>query len=311
MRAHAKHNVTRQLLAACAVRACTGVVWLCSALPIVAAPHPASDASRERISLNAQWRFHRGDPPANQEILDYDVRPQVVRSDDGKVADAQPEQAQLTDASAVRVLKPWILPTANGLIADPAQRHTRPPGNPGSTVAYVQPHFDDSAWETVDLPHDWAIAGPFLANGPYGGMGRLPSWGIGWYRKSLDIPASDRGRALFLDLDGAMSYATVWLNGTLVGGWPYGYSSWRVDLTPYVIAGKRNQLVIRLDNPPESARWYPGGGLYRNVWLTKTAPLHIAHWGTQLTTPHVSADAAQVQLPSRWTTPPAAPPRRR
>ncbi|MBV6859302.1 DUF4982 domain-containing protein [Xanthomonas campestris pv. zingibericola] len=296
MRAHAKHNVTRALRAGYAVRACTGLFWLCSAWPIIAAPHAASDASRERISLDAQWRFHRGDPPANQEILDYDVRPQVVRSSDGRVADAQPEQAQLIDAPAVRVLKPWILPTANGLIADPAQRHIRPPGNPGSTVAYVQPHFDDSAWETVDLPHDWAIAGPFLADGPYGGMGRLPSWGIGWYRKRLDIPASDRGRAMFLDLDGAMSYATVWLNGKLVGGWPYGYSSWRVDLTPYAIAGKRNQLVIRLDNPPESARWYPGGGLYRNVWLTKAAPLHIAHWGTQLTTPYVTADAAQVQL---------------
>lgn len=236
MRVHAMHNITRLRRVADAARACTAIILLCSTLPIIAAPHAASDASRERISLNAQWRFQRGDPPANHEILDYDVRPQVVRSEDGKVADAQPEQAQLTEASAVRVLKPWILPTANGLIADPAQRHTPPPGNPGSTVAYVQPHFDDSAWETVDLPHDWAIAGPFLADGPYGGMGRLPSWGIGWYRKSLDIPASDRGRALFLDLDGAMSYATVWLNGNLVGGWPYGYSSWRVDLTPYAIA---------------------------------------------------------------------------
>ncbi|MFO3706311.1 beta-galactosidase GalB, partial [Xanthomonas codiaei] len=78
--------------------------------------------------------------------------------------------------------------------------------------------------------------------------------------------------------------------------WPYGYSSWRVDLTPHAIVGGRNQLAIRLDNPPDSARWYPGGGLYRHVWLTKTAPLHIAQWGTQLTTPQVSAASAQVQL---------------
>lgn len=274
-------------------------VCLCATLPVLpalaAAPAP-TEMPRERVSLNAQWRFQRGDPPGNRETLDYDVRPQVVRSEDGKVADAQPEQAQHIDAAATRVLKPWILPTANNLIADPAKRHKRPPGNPGGTVAFVQPQFDDSGWEPVDLPHDWAIAGPFLADGPYGGMGRLPSWGIGWYRKNLDIPVSDRGRSLFLDLDGAMSYATVWLNGKLVGGWPYGYSSWRVDLTPYVVFGARNQLAIRLDNPPDSARWYPGGGLYRNVWLTKAAPLHIAQWGTQLTTPQVSVQTAQVQL---------------
>ncbi|CAH2710405.1 hypothetical protein NCPPB1935_21950 [Xanthomonas campestris pv. nigromaculans] len=154
-------------------------VCLCATLPVLpalAVPPAPTEMPRERVSLNAQWRFHRGDPPGNRETLDYDVRPQVVRSEDGKVADAQPEQAQHIDAAATRVLKPWILPTANGLIADPAKQHTRPPGNPGGTVAFVQPQFDDSGWEPVDLPHDWAIAGPFLADGPYGGMGRLPSW---------------------------------------------------------------------------------------------------------------------------------------
>ncbi len=283
------------------LRRCAGVArvaMLCIfiVMPALAAPPAPTELPRERVSLNAQWRFHRGDPPGNRQLLDYDIRPQVLRSEDGKVADARPEQAQHLDAAATRVLKPWILPTANALIADPANRHVRPPGHPGSSVAFVQPQFDDSGWERVDLPHDWAIAGPFLADGPYGGMGRLPSWGVGWYRKTLDIPASDRGRSLFLDLDGAMAYATVWLNGKLVGGWPYGYSSWRVDLSPHVVFGARNQLAIRLDNPPDSARWYPGGGLYRNVWLTRTAPLHVAHWGTQLTTPQVSADTAQVQL---------------
>ncbi|WP_372382545.1 beta-galactosidase GalB [Xanthomonas sp. NCPPB 1068] len=268
---------------------------VCLALPALGAL-AQTGAPRERLSLNAQWRFQRGDPPGNPVVLDYAARPQVTGSDDGKVADARPDQAQPLQSTAKDVLRPWILPTANALIADPAQRHQRPPGHPGSNVAYVQAQFDDSAWQLVDLPHDWAIAGPFLVDGPYGGMGRLPSWGIGWYRKTLDIPASDRGRSLFLDLDGAMAYATVWCNGQLVGGWPYGYSSWRVDLTSCLVAGGVNQLAIRLDNPPESARWYPGGGLYRNVWLTRTAPLHIAHWGTQLTTPQVSAAAAQVQL---------------
>ncbi|MBN6150579.1 DUF4982 domain-containing protein [Xanthomonas sp. AmX2] len=253
-------------------------------------------APRERLSLDAGWRFHRGDAPGVGDTLDYDVRPQVVRSADGKVADARPEDAERVASRSRPVLKPWILPSGNAFIADPARRHVRPPGDPGSEVAFVQAGFDDRHWAAVDLPHDWAIAGPFIADGPYGGMGRLPSWGIGWYRKRLDLPASDRGRSIFLDVDGAMSYATVWLNGRLVGGWPYGYNSWRLDLTPYVVFGGTNQLAIRLDNPPDSARWYPGGGLYRSVWLTKTAPVHVAQWGTQVTTPQVSAQAATVRL---------------
>ena len=94
------------------------------------------------------------------------------------------------------------------------------------------------------------------------------------------LPAADAGRQLFLDVDGAMAYASVWVNGHFVGGWPYGYASWRVDLTPYLKPGADNVLAIRLDNPPDSSRWYPGGGIYRNVWLVKTAPVHVAHWGT-------------------------------
>ncbi|WP_241093108.1 beta-galactosidase GalB [Xanthomonas bonasiae] len=261
-----------------------------------AAPAPQSPPPRERLSLDADWRFHRGDAPGVGDTLDYDVRPDIARSADGKVADARPDAAERVVPRTRPVLKPWILPTGNAFIADPAQRHPRPPGDPGSDVAFVRADFDDSAWTRVDLPHDWAIAGPFLKDGPYGGMGRLPSWGVGWYRKRLDIPASDRGRAVFLDIDGAMSYATVWLNGRLVGGWPYGYSSWRVDLTPYLVPGGSNQLAIRLDNPPESARWYPGGGLYRSVWLSKTAPVHVGQWGTQVSTPQVSAQAATVRV---------------
>jgi beta-galactosidase len=148
----------------------------------------------------------------------------------------------------------------------------------------------------VTLPHDWAIAGPFLEEGDFGGMGRLPSWGIGWYRKKLDIASGDEGKLIRLEIDGAMAYATVWLNGHLVGGWPYGYSSWQVDLTPYVNFGGENQLAIRLDNPPSSSRWYPGGGIYRNVWLTKTQPVHVRQWGTFVTTHDVSADTAAIDV---------------
>src|SRR5699024_1550108 len=106
----------------------------------------------------------------------------------------------------------------------------------------------------------------------------------------------DAGRSIHLEIDGAMSYASVWLNGTLVGGWPYGYNSWRLDLTPHVVPGERNVLAIRLDNPPRSARWYPGGGLFRDVWLVRTAPLAIGHWGTRITTSEVSEESAQVEV---------------
>lgn len=268
------------------------VLCLATAMPATA---------RERIELRDGWRFHRGDPPGATAQLMYDVRPEVTASADGKAADAQPEAAaQTTVSAAAGGLKPWVLPSANALIRDPARRHRRPDGHPGSDVAFVQPSFDDSGWQAVSLPHDWAIAGPFLQTGPYGGMGRLQTWGPVWYRRALDIPASDEGRSLFLDVDGAMSYATVWLNGRLVGGWPYGYNSFRLNLTRWARPGGANQLVIRLDNPPESARWYPGAGLYRKVWLTTTHPVHVAHWGTRITTtPQVSAQQARVDVEVR------------
>jgi beta-galactosidase len=253
-------------------------------------------APRERISIDSGWRFHLGDPDGAAAQLLYDIRPEIKQSADGKAADAEPEVAAKLDGSREGVLKPWILPTGNAFIKDPQRRHVRPQGEPGSDVAFVRADFNDSDWRLLDLPHDWAIEGPFLSTGPYSGMGRLKSWGASWYRKRLDIPASDQGRAIFLDIDGAMSYATVWLNGHLVGGWPYGYSSWRVDLTPYVVPGGRNQLAIRLDNPPESSRWYPGSGLYRNVWLTKTHPIHVGQWGSVVKTPQVSKTAATIEL---------------
>ncbi|MFC3549876.1 beta-galactosidase GalB [Lysobacter cavernae] len=267
---------------------------------LVMASHPVAatggPAPRERILIDTDWRFHKGDPQGITHEFDYDVRPEVARSEDGKAADARPEEAAKLASRSAPVLKLWILPTANPLIRDPAKHHARPAGHPGSDVTFVQADFDDATWQHVTLPHDWAITGPFLKDGPYGGMGRLQTWGPVWYRRTLDIPASDRGRSIFLDVDGAMSYATVWLNGKLVGGWPYGYNGWRVDLTPYAVPGGENQLAVRLDNPPESARWYPGAGLYRNVWLVKTDPVHVAHWGTRVTTPQVSKERATIAL---------------
>src|ERR1017187_5970906 len=263
----------------------------------------AADSPRERISIDDNWRFTKGDPINNPVSLFYDVRqPETVRrlaaaEADGNPAMNEPGASNESTNPPPAIIKQWILPTGNEFIKDASKRFVRPEGNPGDGdgVTYVQPDFDDSSWQQVNLPHDWAIAGPFTRAGG-GGMGRLPTAGVGWYRKQLSIPAQDAGKSIFLDVDGAMSYAAVWLNGQLVGGWPYGYASWRVDLTAYAIPGGKNELAIRLDNPPNSSRWYPGGGIYRNVWLVKTAPVHVGHSGTYLTTAEVSSSSATVCL---------------
>jgi len=252
-------------------------------------------ASAQRTLFNDGWRFQSGDPDGNSAPYLYDIRPEVKKSADGKEADAMPEEAVRIARASTPLLRAWILPTGNAFIKDPARRHVRPAQGPAVDAPYARLDYNDSAWRAVRLPHDWAIEGPFLQSGPYGGMGRLKTWGPAWYRKKLVLPAGDKGKSIFLDVDGAMSYASVWVNGQLAGGWPYGYNSFRINLTPYVKPGADNQIAIRLDNPPESARWYPGAGLYRNVWLNKTAALHVAQWGVHVTTPKVSRTSAQVQ----------------
>lgn len=257
-----------------------------------------NNVPRQRISINEDWRFYKYDSSSIADDLIYDVRPKVKDNNDARPADSKPTEAENVEAKQF-VLKSWILPTGNDFIKDTTRHYIRPEGNPGSDFPFVQNDFDDSSWEKVNLPHDWAIEGPFYSGDKPevgGGMGRLPSPGIAWYRKKLDIPNTDTGKSIFLDVDGAMSYAMVWLNGKIVGGWPYGYSSWRLDLTPYIVPGGENQLAIRLDNPNHSMRWYPGGGIYRNVWLTKVNPVHVAQWGTFITTTDVSKDSAIIDL---------------
>lgn len=260
---------------------------------------PSEDPVRTRIALNEQWRFFRYDAMEEADELIYDVRPEEDSEyRDNKDADTEPTAALEAEESN-RVLKDWILPTGNAFIKDPAMRHVRPPGNPGSDFPFVQDGFDDSSWEKLNLPHDWAIEGPFLEGWDAevgGGMARLASHGVAWYRRKVDIPESDQGLRVFLDMDGAMSYAMVWINGHLAGGWPYGYNSFRIDLTPYIRFGENNQLAIRIDNPPKSSRWYPGGGIYRNVWLVKTNAVHVTQWGTFVSTPEVSDEKAEVDI---------------
>lgn len=153
----------------------------------------------------------------------------------------------------------------------------------------------DASWQKLDLPHDWAIQGPFRME-LAGETGKLPWKGIGWYRKHFIVPESDKGKRVFIDFDGAMAYAKVWLNGHYLGTWPYGYSSFRMDLTPYLKFGGENVLAVSLNTEKWDSRWYPGAGIYRHVWLVRTNPIHVGHWGTYITTPVVNKKAAVAKL---------------
>ena len=219
---------------------------------------------RERINMNRDWRYQIDDPDGTGTALHYSQ------------------------------LKPYLLPCANDFIIF-GKRYQRPEGNPGENIAYVKSDFDDSEWRHLNLPHDWAIEGPF--NIDYNGStGKLPYWGIRWYRKTLELSQDDAGKQIYLDIDGAMSYASVWCNGQYVGGWPYGYASFRLDLTPYIKAGQKNVLAIRLDNPDDTSRWYPGSGIYRNVWLVKTSPVHVEQWGTFVRNQQVDSEIAVMEM---------------
>ena len=170
---------------------------------------------------------------------------------------------------------------------------------------------DVSSWRSLDLPHDWSIEGPigkdpaamdgpFDRNCPGGdGTGYL-NGGIAWYRKTFTLPPSARTRHVFLQFDGVYMDSDVWLNGHHLGNHPYGYTSFQYDLTPYLtFDAPGNVLAVRVKVIQPCSRWYSGAGIYRNVWLTLTAPVHVAPWGTYITTPEVTDAKAQVRVRTR------------
>ncbi|GHV29433.1 beta-galactosidase [Bacteroidia bacterium] len=169
------------------------------------------------------------------------------------------------------------------------------------TVEAVRPEFDDSKWQTVTVPHDWAIYGPFDKSADVQRAiltGGLPFVGAGWYRTTFDAPGFAQGQRAAILFDGAMSNARVYLNGREVGFWQYGYNSFWFDVTANM-KEKGNVLAVRIENLPESSRWYSGAGLYRNVHVILTSGEHIPVWGTQLTTPVVNREYARVKLTTK------------
>ncbi len=183
----------------------------------------------------------------------------------------------------------------------------------GDNPSMSQPGYDDSGWETVRIPHDWAIKGPFdRKNDPhvlhytgkdgkekklvhFGNTAGLPHVGKAWYRLRFTLPGETGSGRINIEFDGIMSNSRVYCNGQLAGGWPYGYSSFSLDITRLVHPGE-NLLSVSVDNKPFSSRWYPGAGIYRNVRLLQTSKIHVAHWGTYITTHGVSEKSAAIDI---------------
>lgn len=173
------------------------------------------------------------------------------------------------------------------------------PAPPGITFSYLakagsaqgaaRSEFDDSKWRRLDLPHDWAVELPFDARGSNShgskAIGKnFPENSVGWYRKSFDLPAADKGRRIALDFDGIFRDSQVWVNGFYLGRESSGYNSFGFDISDYLNYGGPNTIAVRVDASLEEGWFYEGAGIYRHVWLTKTAPLHVSRSGTFVTT---------------------------
>jgi beta-galactosidase len=168
----------------------------------------------------------------------------------------------------------------------------------GDNEQASHPVYDDSARRGLNLPHDWSIEGEFSEENPTKTNGGALPAGIGWYRKSFKLDPSWQKKQVYIDFDGVYRNSEVWINGHYLGKRPYGYSSFRYDLTSFLNFGNRqNILAVRVDNCAQpNSRWYTGSGIYRNVWLVAASAVHIDHWGTFVTTPEVSGESATVKL---------------
>lgn len=180
----------------------------------------------------------------------------------------------------------------------------------------VNTNFNDSNWENVTVPHDWAIYGPFdktvdmqviaitqnnekVATEKTGRTGALPFIGVGWYRTNFEVPDYQKGKQVLLTFDGAMSEAQVFVNGQKVGERPYGYSYFYFDITSFLKPNGENLLAVRLENRPKSSRWYPGAGIYRKVQIIIKDEVNFEHWGTFITTPFITEENAKVNVKSK------------
>ena len=169
----------------------------------------------------------------------------------------------------------------------------------GDAQGAQQPNFADASWQDVDLPHDWSIEGSFREEPGEATYAYLPT-GIGWYRKHFNIPQSYSGRKVFIEFEGVYQLSEVWINGQYLGKRPYGFIGFSYDLSPHLKYGGDNVIAVKADNSKQpNCRWYSGSGIYRHTWLLVTNQVHVAQWGTFVTTPKVDMDVATVQVKTR------------
>ena len=167
-------------------------------------------------------------------------------------------------------------------------------------VVYSRVDCNDADWRQLDLPHDWSIEGKTDINNPMKGAGGYFPAGIGWYRKTFNVPANWQGKRISVYFEGVYMNSEVFVNGKSVGIHPYGYTSFNYDVTPFLTFGKKNVIAVRVDNSQQiNCRWYSGSGIYRHVWLNVTEPVHVAHWGVAITTPKAADASATVQVKTR------------
>jgi len=229
----------------------------------------AQAAPRQRLLMDFGWRFYMGDVPDAGTQFDY---PEFKRLDKTRPDDDAWEAANAP------------------LQVDAAKT------NLGHQVSFVQPGFDASGWRQLDLPHDWAVELPFDKRGDKNhGFKLLAVNGsgttIGWYRRTFSLPSSDKGRALWIEFDGVYRNCLVWLNGVCLGRNSTGYGSFYYDISRQANYGGTNTLVVRVDATRTEGWFYEGAGIYRHVWLVKTGAVHVAHWGTFVTSAVDNRDA--------------------
>ncbi len=243
---------------------------------VVVSAGSAAPAPRERLLMDFGWRFKLGDPPDAGQVFAYPEVRDLAKADPGDAA----EEARLAESSPNPVA-----------------------ANLGGGVSFVQPDCNDRGWRQIDLPHDWVVELGFDPNGNmshgYKAIRHANGTDVGWYRRSFDLPAQEKGKTVWIEFDGVFRNCLVWLNGHCLGRNVSGYSSFSYDLGRYAHFGGKNVLVVRVDASRTEGWFYEGAGIYRHVWLVKTDPVHIAHWGTYVTSAVAGPDAqvsVQTQL---------------
>jgi beta-galactosidase len=170
----------------------------------------------------------------------------------------------------------------------------------GDTTSAKSKDFNDKNWRSLDLPHDWSIEGKINSKNPTGGAGGYFPAGVGWYRKTFQVPKEWKDKNISIYFEGVYMNSEVFVNGKSLGIYPYGYSSFSYDLSPYLEFGNQNVIAVRVDNSQQvNSRWYSGSGIYRHVWMMVTDPVHVKQWGVAITTPDVTSSKATVQLKTK------------